>query len=375
MKDVGAFHILDGIPLGVLVVDTAGVPSYANAAAVRMLGAVTGEPGPDHDPSRLHQAFVAGTDRHYPIEDLPRVRALSGETTHVDDMEIRTPHGTIAVEVWGQPLYDDGGSITNGAAVYADITERKRVEATLADHSDELVRLNAELTRSNRELDEFAHVASHDLSEPLRSISGFVQLLARRYEGQLDDEADHFIARTVEGTARMQALISDLLAYAAVSRVSAPLVPVDCAALMADVIEGLSASSHEHGTEIVVGALPTVLGNVSQLGQLLQNVVGNAVKFTAGVPAPRVVVQASRDGGFHEFSVSDNGIGIDEQYRERVFRMFQRLNKREEFSGTGIGLPIAQRIVERHGGRIWAQEGPEGGAEIRFTLPAVKGTS
>ena len=221
-------------------------------------------------------------------------------------------------------------------------------------------------------IEAVAHIASHDLSEPLRSISGFVQLLARRYEGKLDDEADQFIARTVEGTVRMQTLITDLLSYSEVARTRAPFVEVECGELMETTLETLAASAAEHGTEIVVGELPTVLGNPARLRQLFQNVVGNAVKFSATADVPRVVVRAERDGAFNEFSVSDNGIGIEPQYRERVFRMFQRLNKREDFGGTGIGLPIAHKIVEMHGGRIWADGAADGGTVIRFTLPAVR---
>ena len=375
MRDVGAFHVLDAIPVAVLVVDRDGVPTYANRQAQELLGTVVGEPGPQAEASSLHRTYVAGTDEPYPTERMPRLRALTGERSHVDDMEIHTPQGIVAVEVWGVPLFDDEGTITNGAAVYTDVTARKRAEVDLAVHSEELLRLNAELTRSNDELDQFAHIASHDLSEPLRSISGFVQLLARRYGGRLDEEADHFIARTVEGTVHMQALISDLLAYSEVARTRVPFVEVDGGELMAATVETLTASAGEHHTEIQVGPLPIVLGNPARLRQLFQNVVGNAVKFSATATTPRVLVEARRDGEFHEFSVSDNGIGIEPQYRERVFRMFQRLNKREEFGGTGIGLPIAKKIVELHGGRIWATEGAGGGTDIRFTLPASAGGS
>jgi len=370
--DARAFEILDSIPIGVLVVDQTGEPYYANPAAIRLLGTAVGRPGPDDVPSSLHQAYLAGTDQRYPTEALPMERALAGETSHIDDMEIHTAEGTIAVEVWGRPLLDDEGTIVNAAAVFSDITARKQVESDLVARSDELTRLNAELVRSNDELDQFAHIASHDLSEPLRSISGFVQLLARRYEGKLDDEADQFIARTVEGTVRMQTLITDLLSYSEVARTRAPFVEVECGELMETTLETLAASAAEHGTEIVVGELPTVLGNPARLRQLFQNVVGNAVKFSATADVPRVVVRAERDGAFNEFSVSDNGIGIEPQYRERVFRMFQRLNKREDFGGTGIGLPIAHKIVEMHGGRIWADGAADGGTVIRFTLPAVR---
>lgn len=375
MKDARAFEILDGIPIGVLVVDREGEPYYANPAAISLLGTAVGRPGPDDVPSSLHQAFVAGTDQRYPTADLPMERALAGEASHIDDMEIHTTDGTIAVEVWGHPLLDDDGTVVNAAAVFSDITVRKQAESDLAARGDELGRLNAELTRSNDELDQFAHIASHDLSEPLRSISGFVQLLGRRYEGQLDDEADHFIARTVEGTVRMQALISDLLSYSEVARTRVPFVEVDCRGLMATTLETLSASAGEHGTDIVVGQMPMVLGNPARLRQLFQNVVGNAVKFSATADAPRVTVDARRAVDVHEFSVTDNGIGIEPQYRERVFRMFQRLNRREEFGGTGIGLPIAKKIVEMHGGRIWADDAPGGGTVIRFTLRAARGSA
>ena len=375
MGDHAVFDILNGFPIGVVVADSSGAPYFINSAAVLLLGEGADPAAPADVRSSVHPAFVAGTDEPYPMSEMPIVRALAGETSHIDDMEIRTADGTIAVEVWGRPLVDDETGSVDAVAVFADITERKRAESALMERTSELSRLNGELAQSNVELDQFAHVASHDLSEPLRAISGFVQLLARRYDGQLDAEADRFIRRTVEGTERMQTLISDILTYSAVGRASDGFSAVPCEPLVAAAVEALGVVLRERRAEVVVGVLPTVWGDGAQLTQVFQNLVANAVKFTPAGTEPCVEIGAEREGGFYQFSIRDNGIGIEPQYRDRIFRMFQRLNRREEYAGTGIGLAVCKKIVERHEGRIWVQGSPSGGADFRFTLPMGKRSS
>ena len=249
---------------------------------------------------------------------------------------------------------------------------RKRAEEALERTAAELRRRADDLERSNAELEQFAYVASHDLSEPLRMVSGFVQLLSERYTGRLDADADEFIAYTVDGVERMQTLITDLLAYSRVGRAVAD-EPVDLGEVIEDARAALRAPITERDAEIEVGELPTVIGDRRELTQLFQNLLSNAVKF---VPdgRPKVQVSARRADDTWEVGVRDNGIGIDPEQGERVFKMFQRLHGRDEYPGTGIGLAIVKKIAERHGGDVTVSPGLEGGSEFRVTLP-VRDTS
>ncbi|HEU0078868.1 MAG TPA: ATP-binding protein, partial [Longimicrobiaceae bacterium] len=246
-------------------------------------------------------------------------------------------------------------------AVLRDMTDRVRAEEELAARTEEL-------ERSNRELEQFAYVASHDLQEPLRMVASYTQLLARRYRGRLDEDAEEFIGYAVDGVTRMQALIKDLLAYSRVGMRGGAFEPVDAEDVLERVLASLGPTIEEAGATVGHGPLPTVTADAGQLGQLLQNLVGNAVKFRGEAP-PRVHVSAERGAGEWTFSVADNGIGIDPDYAERIFVIFQRLHTRNEYAGTGIGLAICKKIVERHGGRIWFKPRPGGGTVFRFTLP------
>jgi PAS domain S-box-containing protein len=245
-------------------------------------------------------------------------------------------------------------------AVLRDVTDRVRGE-------EELAARTGELERSNAELEQFAYVASHDLQEPLRMVASYTQLLARRYRGRLDEDAEEFIGYAVDGVTRMQALINDLLAYSRVGTRGGAFEPVDTGAVLDRVLASLGPAMEDAGATVTHGPLPTVRGDAVQLGQLLQNLVGNAVKFRGDAP-PRVHVSAERGPGEWVFSVADNGIGIDPEYAERIFVIFQRLHTRAEYPGTGIGLAICKKIVERHGGRIWPEPAPGGGTVFRFTL-------
>jgi signal transduction histidine kinase len=228
-----------------------------------------------------------------------------------------------------------------------------------------------ELQRSNRELEQFAYVASHDLQEPLRKVASFCQMLERRYAGQLDERADQYIHFAVDGAKRMQQLINDLLEFSRVGRLSAPLVDVDLMACLRQALGNLETAREETGAEVTWDELPTVLGEAPLLTQLLQNLIGNAIKFHSQAP-PRIRIGARRDGDFWEFSCSDNGIGIEPEYADRVFLIFQRLHAKEVYGGTGIGLAMCKKIVEHHGGRIWVDDRTgQGGTTVRWTLPAV----
>ena len=227
-----------------------------------------------------------------------------------------------------------------------------------------------ELARSNRELEQFAYVASHDLQEPLRMVSSYVELLGRRYSGKLDERAEKYIYFAVDGATRMQRLITDLLAYSRVGTQGGELAPTDTAPAVEEALSNLEVAVADSKARVTYPDLPQVTADSSQLVQLFQNLIGNALKFKSE-QRPRVEVNAQRDGGYWLFSVRDNGVGFDQKYAERVFGVFKRLHRNSEIPGTGIGLAICQRIIDRHGGRIWAESEPGKGATFYFTLPAV----
>ena len=250
--------------------------------------------------------------------------------------------------------------------------DRRMVERSLALTSRELNERNLELARSNADLRQFAYVVSHDLQEPLRSVTGYAQLLARRYQGQLDARADELIEGAVEGARRMQSFIRDLLAYSKIGFDRVQLVPTEMDAIREHALSNLAVAIEESGATIEGGPLPVVVGDPNQLVQLLQNLIGNSLKFRGEEP-PRVRISAERDGAHWRFAVADNGIGIPESGRERVFQIFQRLHAMDSYPGTGIGLAIASRIVDRHHGRIWVESEVGRGATFLFTLPAEPG--
>jgi len=243
----------------------------------------------------------------------------------------------------------------NVARVYAfDITDRKRAEE--------------ELKRSNENLEQYAYVASHDLQEPLRILASYSQLLAKRYKDKLDQDADDFIGFITDAASRMQRLISDLLAYSRIGRKDLSLAEVDCDAVVRSAIDGLAARIESCGGQVAVAPLPVVRAHETSLTQLFQNLIGNALKFRGEDP-PRIEVGAARRGREWIFSVQDNGIGIEPQYRERIFMIFQRLHTQDAYPGTGIGLAICKKIVENHGGRIWCESKPGRGSTFYFSLP------
>ncbi len=286
-------------------------------------------------------------------------RAVRGETVDVQYMS-RSESGR---EIWWEskltPVWGRDNRIISILRVSRDITDRKKAETAI-------VRQASELARSNEDLEQFAYVASHDLQEPLRMVSSYVQLLARRYQGRLDKDADDFIGFAVDGAARMKSLIDDLLEYSRV-KAAASLDEIDCETLLSGVLKNLKSAIVESGARVSVGHLPTVKGDTTQLTQLFQNLISNAIKFR-GDTAPAIEVTAKRTDEAWIFSVSDNGIGIDPAFKDRIFMLFQRLHHKNEYSGTGMGLAICKKIVERHGGRIWVESEPGKGATFSFTI-------
>jgi signal transduction histidine kinase len=236
---------------------------------------------------------------------------------------------------------------------------------------EELEAQALDLQRSNAELEQFAYVASHDLQEPLRKVASFCQALQRRYGGQLDERADQYIEFAVDGAKRMQILINDLLAFSRVGRSGVEHELVDLGTVLAEAEASLSSALKESGATVLADELPSVRGERSLLVSLFQNLLGNAIKFR-GEQAPIVQLTVARQGGQWRFSCADNGIGVEEEYADRIFVIFQRLHTKEAYPGTGIGLAMCRKIVEYHGGRMWLDSEHKPGAEFRFTLPIAK---
>lgn len=276
----------------------------------------------------------------------------------------RTRPDGLVMEISGLPI-PSGGFVTT----YTDVTEQVTQQSQLREQAEKMSELVDDLKRSNEELEQFAYVASHDLQEPLRMVSSYCQLLQRRYQDKLDEDANEFIGFAVDGAARMQQLINALLSYSRVGRSDRPKKAVDLAEAAATAQRDLQKAIEENGATLHIGTLPSVKGDAVELRQLLQNLIANAIKFRGEAP-PEVRINADREGDLWIVSVSDNGIGIEPDYAERIFLIFQRLHTRDAYPGTGIGLSVCKKIVERHGGQLWVESDGKNGSTFFFTLPA-----
>jgi len=307
--------------------------------------------------------------RFYSAEDISNgIPALElGEAARVGRCEnegwrLRKDGSRLFASVAITALRDEKGMLRGFGKITRDITERKKSE-------EHLVKTMQELRQSNDELQQFAYVASHDLQEPLRMVASYTQLLAKRYRGQLDADADEFIDFAVDGCNRMQGLIQDLLAYSRSGSSSKAVRKISSESALSEALRNLHATIEESGAIVTHDALPSIITDDTQLALVFQNLVGNGIKYR-GVEVPRVHITATKNGGKEWiFSVRDNGLGIEPQYFERIFILFQRLHGRQEFKGTGIGLAICKKIVERLGGRIWVESQPEEGSTFYFSLP------
>ena len=250
--------------------------------------------------------------------------------------------------------------------------ELLEMEIAVRNEAEEgLAQRTRELARSNADLEQFAYVASHDLQEPLRMVGSYVQLIEQRYKDKLDKDAREFIEFAVDGAKRMQGLINDLLAYSRISTKGGALEPADGEKVLATALHNLRFAIEESGAHVTHDPLPTVRGDPTQLAQVLQNFIGNAIKFRGAGP-PQIHVGVAAKDGFWQFSVRDDGIGIAPEYFEKIFVLFQRLHGRSAYPGTGIGLAICKKVVERHGGHVWVESAPQGGSCFYFTVPVHK---
>lgn len=335
---------------GIIVVNEDGIVRYVNPAAEMLFG-------------RNAESFI-GEMFGFPV--------VVGETTELD---IVRRHGKIVVAEMRVVEISWGGEVGYVASL-RDITDRKRAEEHIRQLNAELEQRvqerTAELKRSNAELEQFAYIASHDLQEPLRMVASYMRLLEKRYKGRLDDDADKFIGYAVDGAIRMQQLINDLLEYSRVDARGREFTPTDFEALADQTLTNLKVAIEESGATITRDPLPTLYADGLQIGQLLQNLVGNAIKFRREEPL-HVHISAERREQEWLFAIRDNGIGIDPEYANRIFEIFQRLHGRGSYPGTGIGLAICKKIVERHRGHIWVESQPDQGSTFYFMLPAREG--
>lgn len=350
--------------------------------------------GPDDKDPKYNRRFyeyagiredASARERHAVIHpsDLAEVRAhwrrsMNNGTNFEVEYRIRRKDGVYRWHLGRSfPMRDGAGNIVRWFGTATDIDDLKRVEEELREARATLEQRvherTAELTTANAELQSFAYVASHDLQEPLRMVASYTQLLERRYADRLDGDAREFIGYAVDGVRRMQELIEDLLALSRLNRRSPRRGAVDCNEVLAGVLGTLRLRIEESGAVVHAASLPVISGDKTGLVQLLQNLIGNALKFRSAAP-PEISVEAERRGDGFVFSVEDNGIGIDPRFASRIFDVFQRLHRREEYPGTGVGLAICKKVVELHGGRIWVESEPGKGSIFKFTIPAAVST-
>lgn len=370
--ETGLQGLLEAAPDAMVVVGRDGRILIANTQTEQLFGYTSAQligspiellvpPGVRPGHSRHREQFFADPQRR------PMGTGLELSARRCDGSEF-------PVEISLSPVHGAGG--VRVLAAVRDISERRRLEEIRREVAERraaeeaLAKHAQELARSNADLEQFAYVASHDLQEPLRMIANYTELLAKRYRGRLDDDADEFIGYVVGGVERMHQLITDLLTYSRVGTRGNAFAAVNCADLLANVLTDLRVTIEQNEAVVSHDPLPVITGDAVLLRQLFQNLLTNALKFH-GAQAPRVHLSARRSANEWLFSVRDNGIGIAPEHAQRIFLIFQRLHTAAEYSGTGIGLAIAKKIVERHGGKIWVESKLGEGATFYFTIPAA----
>jgi chemotaxis family two-component system sensor kinase Cph1 len=349
-------ELFDFAPLGYFTLDKNALVREVNLTGATLLGIerrlLINSP---------FAAFIADASDQYTFHAHCR-EVLEKQILRTCEIRLKRKDGTVFyAQLQSTPTEDWKAGIMGFRTMVSDISERRQAEEKLA-HAI------AELTRSNAELEQFASITSHDLQETLRMVSSFVQLLEKRYKGHLDQNADDFIMYAVDGVNRMQELIGDLLTYSRVGARRKEFKPVSSDVALDHALSNMQATIEQSGAVVTWDPLPVVTGDNSQLVQLFQNLIGNAIKFN-GERAPRIHVSAHLQENESVFSVSDNGIGIAPEYFGRIFLIFQRLHDRKQYPGTGIGLAICKKVIERHGGRIWVESEPGAGSTFYFTIP------
>lgn len=353
--------VLESAPIGIVLVEAPnGRVRLWNSYASQVLG----EPADAYLQSERGSGWNSIDTQGRPLSwsDYPVAKALRGEVIRNQDLQwVRPDTSGSWLRVSAAPIRRYG-RITGAVCAFYDITEERRVE-------EALVRQSQELARSNADLEQFAYTTSHDLQEPLRNISTYSQLLAKRYSAQLNSDADMILNVITTSVERMNSLVRDLLAYSRVGNLNAaPMNAVDLNKVVEWAHSNLKVKIEENQAALAIEPLPTVRGDQVQLVQVFQNLIENAIKYRGTAP-PRIQVSAEQPGSDWTITVRDNGVGIDARYHERIFGLFKRLHGRE-VPGTGIGLALAKRVIERHGGRIWVESALGHGSAFRFTLPA-----
>lgn len=356
--------VIDALPVGVTVVNGDGQGVYMNAAGRRIMAVAELRATDIHGVPEIYRLKKEFTGEPYPAEELALARVLrSGQPATVDDMVVDRDGDLVPIEAHATPLFDPDGSMRGAVTVFEDVSQRRAQEALLA-------RALAELTAVNEQLGEFAAMAAHDLASPLRAIHGFAELLGDRYGDALGREAKEWIEFIQADATRMRTLIDDLLAYARAGAAAPPSGRVDLAEIVAEVGDVLRDAFSGRGAELVIESLPEVVGDRAALYVVFRNLSGNALKFLRPDVPGVVRVSAERTGAEWVVAVSDNGVGVPEEEREALFLPFHRGVAAANRGGNGLGLSICRRIVEYHGGRIWFDPTPGGGATFRFTLDA-----
>ena len=362
-----AESIISTTPEGIITSFSRGSEKLLGYSAAEVVGQAT--PAIIHDPAEVAAHAARLTEElGRPVAPgfevfVAKVRGGGSETR--EWTYLRKDHSRVPVLLSVSEVADENGHVLGFIGVARDITDLKRAQADLES-------LAAELARSNKDLEHFASIASHDLQEPLRMITSYLELIERRYKGSLDAQADEFIGFAVDGARRMRTLIRDLLAYSRIGTRPKARESVAMAQPLRHALENLKLAIEEKHALISAGPMPVLSGDPVLLTQLFQNLVGNALKF-AGKETPQIQISARRQSDGWLFSVADNGIGMEAGNLDRIFEIFHRLHSREEYPGTGIGLALCKRIVEIHGGRIWAESEPGKGSVFHFSLPAGEG--
>ena len=363
-----AEDIVTSMPDILLLVDRTGEINLANRSASINLGYENNE----LDEANISLIFA---DNEFEDKVSKAVDSMKEGTNRLIETNLKRKDGnTFPVSISIAKMACEQADSCGYIYIARDITSQKIMETMLKKSHDDLEKRveerTEELARSNAELEEFAYVASHDLQEPLRMITGYLQLLKRRYVGKIDNDADEFIEFAVDGSARMQRLINDLLTYSRVTSKGMPIEPIEYDEVLKNAVSNLTASIQESDAEITHSQLPVAMGDMSQMERVFQNIIGNAIKFR-GNKAPKIHIQAEKQNNNWLFSIKDNGIGIEPGSKDRIFKIFQRLHTIDKYKGTGIGLAVCKKAIQRHGGDIWIDSEVGKGTTFFFTMPSA----